>query len=320
MFNSSDIQVADSLSETIAFTVRSFTTVSNFPSPAACRLFWRPNPGRRLPVGNHCTHSKKFFYRIELSESGSLSDVLAAESRSPPENYLLTQCALQPAHAPHGASGSRDLCYRACLRSLLVTAMSLLDQVMGSHGTAEWTYTSLGEPHLHVVRSAVEGAITMQEFVSGVLCEPGAMRRTRIMVDMQENVPEIGHLQSFLVGIRAGRLDQLPEGVRPRAALPPHTKIGLAVDNKKDGTMDVLKIYYFDGPNAVAVKTATDLATGTAYLAQYRGGRGPSRRLSRRYWTTSLGSTPGGTPSLRLHSRGATHPGDLFRTRNCEQV
>ena len=150
--------------------------------------------------------------------------------------------------------------------------MSLLDQAMGSHGTAEWTYTSLDEPHLHVIRSDVEGAITMEEFVGGVLREPGAARRTRIMVDMQKNVPEVGQWHSLLEVIRAGSLDQLPEGFRPRAAIPPHTKMGLVVHNKEDGTMDVLKIYYFEGPNAVAVKTGTDLATGTPYLAQYRDG------------------------------------------------
>ena len=43
------VRVPESVSETLAFFTKVFTTESTFPTPAGCRPFRRPNPGNRNP-------------------------------------------------------------------------------------------------------------------------------------------------------------------------------------------------------------------------------------------------------------------------------
>ena len=52
--------------------------------------------------------------------------------------------------------------------------MSLLDKFMETYGSGDWNFNALSEPKLNIVAVDVEGALSLADFIEGVLRVPGA--------------------------------------------------------------------------------------------------------------------------------------------------
>lgn len=101
----------------------------------------------------------------------------------------------------------------------------LIDAAMESHGGTEFNLNPLDEPVPTTrIEADIENPISISNFVQGVLRPAAGVKRTRVLVDMHTNVPEVGALHSVVLPIKNRTLDQLPRGLATTVAAPPDTK------------------------------------------------------------------------------------------------
>ena len=148
----------------------------------------------------------------------------------------------------------------------------LIDQAMEQYGGCDNNYTDLEEPTNNIrLAKDLENPIGIDDFVKGVLRPATNVKRTRLLFDVNKDVAETA-LQTTADLIKNGTYGALPRGIRPAAELPSDTKMGYVATNKEDGTMDVMKVFYFRAKNAAAVDNVMALVTGTPYVTHFREG------------------------------------------------
>ena len=132
--------------------------------------------------------------------------------------------------------------------------MSLLDKFMDTYGSGDWNFNALSEPKTNIVAVDEEGAVSLADFIEGVLRVPGSTKRARMLFDVHRSCPEVGQWRSVCNAIKNNSFDTLPPELRPAAAVPADVKLGMVARNNEDGTMDLVKVYYFEGKDPANVK------------------------------------------------------------------
>ena len=155
--------------------------------------------------------------------------------------------------------------------------MNLLDEAIAACGGNDWIFTELlPDPKQCTTRVAdIGNPIKIPDFISGALRSARSVKKSRIWVDVHMQVPEASLANVFTL-VRQKNLSELPQGLRPAAAVPDSfkddIKYSVHVENNEDGTMDVAKVYYIEGKSPMSLKLFMPMVTGTAYAPQWREG------------------------------------------------
>ena len=115
--------------------------------------------------------------------------------------------------------------------------------------------------------------LTLKEFLDGA-CRPcvgaGGPKSIMVLFDSHISMVECGRASTIGDAVARGLLDDLPEPLRFRDALPAAAKVEIIVSNLGDGLVDVVKIVHFD--KAISAPTAAALCRGQGFAPVFRPG------------------------------------------------
>ena len=115
--------------------------------------------------------------------------------------------------------------------------------------------------------------LTLKEFLDGA-CRPcvgaGGPKSIMVLFDSHISMVECGRASTIGDAVARGLLDDLPEPLRFRDALPAAAKVEIIVSKLGDGLVDVVKIVHFD--KAISAPTAAALCRGQGFAPVFRPG------------------------------------------------
>ena len=98
----------------------------------------------------------------------------------------------------------------------------------------------------------------------------GGPKSIMVLFDSHISMVECGRASTIGDAVARGLLDDLPEPLRFRDALPAAAKVEIIVSNLGDGLVDVVKIVHFD--KAISAPTAAALCRGQGFAPVFRPG------------------------------------------------
>ena len=156
-------------------------------------------------------------------------------------------------------------------RTAAVWAMALMDEAMAVCGSAEWDYMEFPDKAVSYTKTdaQTDRPIEVDDLVTGALRELTYVKSAKVVIDVSRRVPEIA-TAGLLQLINDKQYASLPGAARPADALSAGDKLGLLVKNHEDGTVTVVKVFYFE--KSTSVKRAKEYCTGQAYAPVFREG------------------------------------------------
>ena len=154
-----------------------------------------------------------------------------------------------------------------------VVAPSLLDQAIAAAGGSDQSYVAVTNlAHVNRVAADVDAPITIEQFAAGALRPAAGVRRTRVLYDVETNVPEFGQMRGIVPILARNAVSELPLAIRPGAALPAETRMGLVIVNNEDGTLTTMKVYYFEGSDSPTLRQLNGVVRGVGYVPVAKAG------------------------------------------------
>jgi hypothetical protein len=130
------------------------------------------------------------------------------------------------------------------IKHLTGSMASILDTALAEYGSNNWVYQNCaGVPQDWTKKaSEIDDPIDIERLVdpvNGALRKADAGQKTRMLISIRRGVPEFPTGQ-ILDAVKNKRYPDLPACLQPRTEVPKEVKLGFIVDNKEDGTCDVV--------------------------------------------------------------------------------
>lgn len=152
-----------------------------------------------------------------------------------------------------------------------MAATGLLDDAMAKFGGKSWSLLTLDAPVCHSKsEDDIENPITLEAFVAAVGrgCE-GLAKTVNMLFDVHLSLPEFPFSQ-LVDAMKEQALEKLPCNIKPPSPMPSGCRLTFVAQNKRDGTIDLLKILHFE--SRISKDEALALCTGTPYALVLRPG------------------------------------------------
>ena len=144
-----------------------------------------------------------------------------------------------------------------------------MDDAIVQVGDKSWYLRALNQPQCY--RSESDCMASIESLRAGA-CRPlsNVKSTVAVLLDAHISISECGGSASIARTVADSNFAGLPQSIRFRNPLPSGAKVDIVLYNLGDGTMDVLKVMYFEKP--VARQLASGISSGNAQVPVFRPG------------------------------------------------